>query len=66
MRNFLRILPYKLAFMAYLVLTLSLTIVGKFLGHDWYGFKFSIPVVLTMLIIDLLTTYKKYKKWQKN
>jgi len=66
MMNFLKNLPYKPALMAYVVLLLILTIVGKYLGHNWYGFKFSIPIVLTMLIIDLLATYKKYKKWQKN
>lgn len=66
MKNFLKILPYKLALTAYLILFLSLTIIGWLLGYEWYGIKFSIVITLTILIIDLLALYKKYKKWQKN
>jgi hypothetical protein len=66
MRNFLKILPYKQALMVYVVVLLLLTIAGKQLNRDWYGFKFSIPIVLTILIVDLLATYRQYKKWQKN
>jgi hypothetical protein len=64
--DFLKSLPYKPALMVYTVVFLLLTILGKYLGHDWYGFKFSIPIILTILIVDLLATYKLYKKWRQN
>jgi len=66
MKTFLKRLPYKPVLMVYLILFLVLTVVGKYFGFDWYGFKFSIPVTLTIVIIDLLATYKLYKKWRKN
>lgn len=66
MIDFLKSLPYKPALMVYTVVFLLLTILGKYLGHDWYGFKFSIPIILTILIVDLLATYKLYKKWRQN
>jgi hypothetical protein len=66
MRNFLKMLPIKLGLMVYVFVFLILTVVGKLLGHDWYGFKFSTPIILGLLIIDLFFTYLKYKKWLKN
>ena len=66
MRNFLKMLPYKPALMVYLLVFLVLTVVGKLFGYDWYGFKFSVPIILTSLVIDLLVTYKLYNKWRKN
>lgn len=66
MKTFLKRLPYKPVLMVYTVLFLILTIVGKYFGWGWYGFKFSIPTTLTIVIIDLLATYKLYKKWRKN
>jgi hypothetical protein len=66
MKDFLKTLPYKQALAVYLLLFLVLTIVGRCLGYDWYGFKFSIPIISITLIIDLLATYKIYKKWRKN
>jgi hypothetical protein len=66
MIDFLKSLPYKSALMVYTVVFLLLTILSKYLGHDWYGFKFSIPIILTILIVDLLATYKLYKKWRQN
>lgn len=66
MKEFLKMLPYKPALMVYLFVFLLLTAVGKYFGHDWYGFKFSIPIILVTLIIDLLATYKMFKKWRKN
>jgi hypothetical protein len=65
MRNFLKMLPYKPALMVYVFVFLLLTVVGKIFGHGWNGFKLSIPIILTSLIIDLLVTYKMYKKWKK-
>ena len=66
MKTFLKRLPYKPVIMVYLVLFLTLTVIGKYSGFDWYGFTFSIPTTLTIVIIDLLATYKLYKKWRKN
>lgn len=66
MRNFLKMLPYKPALMVYLFVFLILTVVGKIFSYDWYGFKFSIPIILISLIIDLMATYKLYSKWRKN
>lgn len=66
MRDFLKRLPYKPALMVYTIVLLVLALVGRYLGYGWYGFKFSIPIILTVLIIDLLATYKTYKKWRKN
>lgn len=66
MRNFLKMLPYKPALMVYVFVFLALTVIGKLFGYGWYGFKFSIPIILVSLIIDLFVTYKIYKKWRKN
>jgi hypothetical protein len=66
MKNFLRSLPYKPALMVYTIVLLVLSLVGRYLEYGWYGFKFSTPIILTVLIIDLLLTYKLYKKRWKN
>lgn len=52
--------------MVYTIVLLVLSLVGRYLEYGWYGFKFSTPIILTVLIIDLLLTYLKYKKWLKN
>lgn len=66
MKNFLRSLPYKPALMVYTFILLVLSLIGRYLEYSWYGFKFSIPIIVMVLIIDLLVTYKLYKKWWKN
>ena len=52
--------------MVYVFVFLALTVIGKLFSYGWYGFKFSIPIILVSLIIDLFVTYKMYKKWRKN
>lgn len=67
MRNFIKMLPYKKALAVYLLVFLLLTAIGKTFGYEWYGFKFSLPIVLGSMMVDLLFTYFiLYKKWPKN
>jgi len=66
MNNFLRYIPYGRLIPVYKFLLLSLTVGGFLLGFGNLGFNFSIPVTLTVLIIDLCLIYQKYKEWPRN
>ena len=64
MKDFLKMLPYKQATPIYFLIFVTLSFIGDVLNYGWYGLKLSLPIITVALIIDLLATYKKYKKYR--
>lgn len=62
MKDFLKMLPYKKALPIYFLLLVTFSFIGDILHYGWMGLKFSLPIISIALIIDLIATYKKYKK----
>ena len=62
MKEFFKILPYKQTLPIYFFVFVTLSFIGDLLNYGWMGLKFSIPFIILFLTIDLLATYKKYKK----
>lgn len=65
MKNFLKVLDIR-AVLLYFLFFLFLNLIGVELEFDNFGLNFSLPITLIVLVIDLLLTYKKYKKWHQN
>lgn len=61
MKNFLKVLDIR-AVLLYFLFFLFLNLIGVELEFDNFGLNFSLPITLIVLVIDLLLTYKKYKK----
>lgn len=66
MKDFLKVLPYKQVIPLYIVMVFILSALGYQLNYGWQGFKFGLPFTLIILIVDLISTYRLYKKWEKN
>lgn len=66
MKDFLKVLPYKQVIPLYIVMVFILSALGYHLNYGWQGFKFGLPFTLIILIVDLISTYRLYKKWEKN
>lgn len=64
MKNFLKVLDIR-AVLLYFLFFLFLNLIGVELEFDNFGLNFSLPITLIVLVIDLLLTYKKYKKYKK-
>jgi len=58
---------FKKALHGYTLLFIFLTVIGfEFINAGWFGLKFSLPTVGVILMINLILTYLKYRKWLKN
>jgi len=66
MRDFFKSLPYKQVIPLYVVMVFILSALGYYLNYGWQGFKFGLPFTLIILIVDLISTYRLYKRWEKN
>lgn len=65
MGEFFKILSkQKKAILAYIVLFFILTLfIHSIFKPKFYGFEFSVPIIVVILLIDIILTYKfKYRK----